>query len=622
MSDDRFERCATSAEAAADPTSDPDPRPAAHFAPTGSRADVAVLVVTYNSARHVDALLTTLADEATRLAVRVVVVDNSSTDDTLARLARWDRVVVVGSPNRGYAAGINVAMAHAGEADTLLVLNPDLTVEPGALAALLRRVRDDGAGVAVPLVRDTDGHVALSLRREPTVLRVWGDALVGARLAGRPGTTGETERDPGRYTAPHPVDWATGAALLVRTDVAAQVGAWDERYFMYSEETDYLRRVREAGHEVWFEPAAVVVHEAGGSGTSPALHALMEVNRVRYARQHGGAVRAQLVRAGALVGALLRSSDPGARLAVRRLLDGRAIAAPEPPPTPRSASTDPATTNTGSAAAGDRPFSASVVIPAHDEERGIARTLGPLAAHAAAGRLEVVVVCNGCTDRTADVARGFAGVRVIELTEPSKTRALRAGDDAATRFPRIYLDADVLPDVDAVPAVAAALDGSGPLAARPRTRDDLSGAGPAVRAFYRVRGRIPALHEHLWGAGCYAVDERGHARIATWPDVTADDLWVDQQFTADERTVVDEAVVTVRRPRTTPALLRVLRRTRRRDPGVAPTGTPVVGPRAVLRTVRGPRSFVDAAVYVLLTLAARIPTGRAARWERDETSRA
>jgi len=598
------------------PGSDPrlGQRPAPPFAAAGARADVTVLVVTYNSARHVDALLTTLADEATRLTLRIVVVDNSSTDDTLEHLARWPGLVVVQSPNRGYAAGINVAAAHAGTTDALLVLNPDLTVEPGALEALLRRVREHGAGVAVPLVRDTDGQVALSLRREPTVLRVWGDALVGARLARRPAATGETERDPRSYTTPHPVDWATGAAVLVRADVAAQVGPWDERYFMYSEETDYLRRVREAGHEVWFEPAAVVVHEAGGSGTSPALHALMEVNRVRYARQHRGAVPAQLVRAGALVGALLRSSDPGARLAARRLLDGRAIAAPEPPPVPQPTASD------GGGA--PRELSASVVVPAHDEERGIARTLEPLAVHAAAGRLEVVVVCNGCTDRTADVARGFAGVRVIELAEASKSRALRAGDGAATRFPRIYLDADVLPDADAIPAIAAALAGSGLLAARPRTRDDLSGAGAAVRAFYRVRSRIPALHEHLWGAGCYAVDERGHARIATWPDVTADDLWVDRQFAAEERTVVTEAVVTVRRPRTTRALLRVLRRTRRRDPGVAPTGTAVVGPRAVLRTVRGPRSLVDAAVYVLLTLAARVRAGRAARWERDETSRA
>lgn len=115
------------------PGSDPrlGQRPAPPFAAAGARADVTVLVVTYNSARHVDALLTTLADEATRLTLRIVVVDNSSTDDTLEHLARWPGLVVVQSPNRGYAAGINVAAAHAGTTDALLVLNPDLTVEPG-----------------------------------------------------------------------------------------------------------------------------------------------------------------------------------------------------------------------------------------------------------------------------------------------------------------------------------------------------------------------------------------------------------------------------------------------------------------------------------------------------------
>ena len=83
------------------------------------------------------------------------------------------------------------------------------------------------------------------------------------------------------------------------------------------------------------------------------------------------------------------------------------------------------------------------MIPAHNEAAVIARRLTPLAPLAAAGKLEVIVACNGCTDDTAAIARGFEGVTVLEMAQPSKTAALNAGDAAATHWPRFYLDADV-----------------------------------------------------------------------------------------------------------------------------------------------------------------------------------
>ena len=73
----------------------------------------------------------------------------------------------------------------------------------------------------------------------------------------------------------------------------------------------------------------------------------------------------------------------------------------------------------------------------------IARTLAPLAPLAAARQLEIIVACNGCTDETARIARGFDGVTVLELEQPSKAAALNAGDAAASHWPRLYVDADV-----------------------------------------------------------------------------------------------------------------------------------------------------------------------------------
>ena len=85
-----------------------------------------------------------------------------------------------------------------------------------------------------------------------------------------------------------PVDWATGAALMVRRSLADAL-EWDESYFLYGEETDFFRSLRTMGETVWYEPAAVMTHAGGASGSSPQLNALMAVNRVRYIRKYHSA---------------------------------------------------------------------------------------------------------------------------------------------------------------------------------------------------------------------------------------------------------------------------------------------------------------------------------------------
>ncbi|MGN8246909.1 glycosyltransferase family 2 protein, partial [Cellulomonas soli] len=289
--------------------------PGTRFAAPHEHARVAVLVVTYNSADDIDALVASLRVEAAQLPLRVLVADNGSSDLTLAHLAEHPDVQVVPTGgNLGYAGGLNTLLPLVGDVEAVLVLNPDLVVRPGAVAALLARLDDPRVGAVVPCILEPDGTPYPSLRREPTVLRTLGDALVGRRFPGRPPWASETDRTPAHYTHPHPVDWATGAALLVRAGTAHRLGPWDERYFLYSEETDYCRRLRETGQQIWFEPAAQVVHSRGGSGSSAALVALQEANRVRYARAHGSALHAQAVRGVLLLKSGLRARDPGHRV--------------------------------------------------------------------------------------------------------------------------------------------------------------------------------------------------------------------------------------------------------------------------------------------------------------------
>ncbi|GAA5183002.1 hypothetical protein GCM10023322_21210 [Rugosimonospora acidiphila] len=276
----------------------------------------------------------------------------------------------------------------------------------------------------------------------------------------------------------------------------------------------------------------------------------------------------------------------------------------------------------------------SVVIPAHNEETVIADCLAPLAALAASGALEVVVVCNGCTDATAKVAGSFAGVRVIELEVGSKPAALRVGDRAASALPRMYLDADVVLPADSARRVLTRLGrmvAGGPLAGRPPVRYDASGSTWPVRRYYRARARIPAVLGSLWGAGTYALSAEGRARFDEFPDLVADDLWVDQLFAPGEVEVASCEPVTVTAPARTGDLLKVLRRTYR-GKAEHQASNPDTAHETSGRTARDVRllarsgfsGLVDATVYTGFVVTARV-LRRLARndsWERDDSSRA
>ena len=185
-----------------------------------------------------------------------------------------------------------------------------------------------------------------------------------------------------------------------------------------------------------------------------------------------------------------------------------------------------------------RTATVSVVIPAHDEERPLARTLRALADQGGREVPEVVVVANGCTDGTADVARA-AGARVIEQAEPSKAAALTTGDQAASHFPRIYLDADIVLAPGTLDALAEALRGDDAVVAAPRIVFDVSRSSWPVRAFYDAYQRIPYVQEGLVGLGVYGLSERGRARFGSFPRVTGDDLFVQRLFDPHERVTTD-----------------------------------------------------------------------------------
>lgn len=251
---------------------------------------VAVIVVTWNSASVLAGFLAALPDGMRGLDYRLVVADNDSTDDTvelLRTLAPAATVVETGR-NAGYAAGINAALAAAEGCATVLICNPDIRMRQGCAKRLVDSL-GDGVGIAVPLLyeegSDTPHH---SLRRESSVLRALGEAVIGNTRAGRFPALSELVTAPAAYRRPTRADWATGALMAVSGDCLAACGPWDESFFLYSEETEYCLRARDRGYATQLEPTAEAVHLGGDSQVSPRLWTLLTLNRVRlYRRRHG-----------------------------------------------------------------------------------------------------------------------------------------------------------------------------------------------------------------------------------------------------------------------------------------------------------------------------------------------
>lgn len=282
-------------------------------------------IVTYNSGGHVQALIDSVLAGNRSSAPRVLVVDNASTDDTVERARTIPGVdVVEAGANLGYSGGINLARRYVGAGEALAILNPDLVLSPGFLARLLSALDDPTVGIAVPRLRDPDGENYPHLRHEPSIRGSFGDALFGAHWANRPRFLSDTLRRTRDYETARDVAWAGGAALVIAPEANASVGDWDSRtYFLYSEETDYARRTRDAGFRIRYVPDAQATHVGGGSGQSAALLALMAVNRVRYFERHHAALPSTIFRGIVALHHWLRSRDPRHRYAARMVFSRR-----------------------------------------------------------------------------------------------------------------------------------------------------------------------------------------------------------------------------------------------------------------------------------------------------------
>lgn len=296
---------------------------------TGEPETIAVVVVTYNSAALIEDLVASLAPGLRGLNWHLTIADNASRDgsvEAVRRYAPYAHVVETGR-NAGYAAGINAAVAAAKPFDAVLVLNPDIRLATDCVPELLKLLRRRGAGIAVPKIVRANGDFSPSLRREPTILRAFGDAVLGGKRTSRFAMLGESVTDRGRYTDETTVDWAEGSIMLIDKACWDACGGWDETFFLYSEETEYALRARDLGFTMMYTPHANARHLEGDAATNPPLWALMTVNRVRLYRRRHNAVATGVFWAMVLLREASRAalgSEPSRR-AVRALLSRRRL---------------------------------------------------------------------------------------------------------------------------------------------------------------------------------------------------------------------------------------------------------------------------------------------------------
>jgi N-acetylglucosaminyl-diphospho-decaprenol L-rhamnosyltransferase len=255
-----------------------------------ARPDVSVVVVTWNAAPWVERSLASVRGH------ECIVVDHGSTDGTVELVReRFPDVRVLEQENRGMGAGNNTRM-RAADGRYFFLLNSDAWVLGDGLDRLVAFAdTHPEAAVVGPKLLNEDGTLQRSVRAEPTLWRLATEFLFIRKLAPRSRLLNPLYAGGFAHDEVREADWLYGPALLVRRDAVDAVGLFDESFFMFSEEVDWLTRFRRAGWKIFFFPVAEVVH-VGGASHGGRLYAENLRGNLRWFDKHSGPKEAERVR--------------------------------------------------------------------------------------------------------------------------------------------------------------------------------------------------------------------------------------------------------------------------------------------------------------------------------------
>ena len=253
--------------------------------------DIAVIIVNWNAREDLRRCLESLYAEPTpTISYSVWVVDNASADGSAQMTAReFPQVrLIANTDNRGFSKANNQAIAES-ESRAVFLLNSDAAIHPGALETLVAySAAHPEAGIIGPKVLNPDGSLQFSCRRWPTLgAGFFRNTILGRLFPHNPYARdylmGDWDHDSTRA-----VDWVSGCAMLIRRDLIDEIGALDERFYMYSEDVDICKRAWDSGKEVHYLHTAVVTHAIGRSSDKNAEAMIIEFHRSwhQYDKKH------------------------------------------------------------------------------------------------------------------------------------------------------------------------------------------------------------------------------------------------------------------------------------------------------------------------------------------------
>jgi N-acetylglucosaminyl-diphospho-decaprenol L-rhamnosyltransferase len=265
----------------------------------GGVTDLSIIIVSWNVRDYLRSCLSSIIDNQGDLLVEVIVVDSGSADGStqMIRDEYPSLKLVACNDNVGFPRGNNIGLRDA-TGRFLLLLNPDTEIISDALSQMVAYLEEnEEVGVVGGQLLNSDGTVQSSRRRFPSIATA---AFESTWL--QPYAPREMIR---QYYAedlplddPVEVDWLVGACLMTRREVIDEVGLMDEAYFMYSEELDWCRRIREAGWRIVYLPEAQIIHHVGKSSEQAETerHVNFQRAKLRYFRKYHGRLPTALLR--------------------------------------------------------------------------------------------------------------------------------------------------------------------------------------------------------------------------------------------------------------------------------------------------------------------------------------
>lgn len=230
--------------------------------------NIGAVIVAHNSKEYIHACIANIASEGIEL---IIVVDNASTDGTTLQVQPLAQTILL-SENKGFAVAANRG-AELMNTDYVLFVNPDAYLQAGALKYVqdtLDHIPNIGAlGMALQNVDHVSEKQGFGI--EPRLRNLFLRKVTNGKL----------------LHAPFQVDWVSGGAMVVDHELFSRLGGFDESFFLYWEDVDLCKQIREAGYTVWVDPRANVVHIRGASQTSQEQKTHMyDVSADRYYTKH------------------------------------------------------------------------------------------------------------------------------------------------------------------------------------------------------------------------------------------------------------------------------------------------------------------------------------------------